>query len=125
VRGACSSSQQPIPFKPMKPLFAALVLLLQLQPLLGTAVCLSSERAARPECEMPDHVAVPHRTVTPSEPPAPNCALASICAPSPLAIVSLPERVESLIAVQSEPPITAAHNLFGISSAPPFHPPRA
>lgn len=110
----------------MKSVLAALVLLLQLQPLLGTAVCLSfSDGAAQSECEMPDNVAVPHSAVAHTESPAPNCALASVCVTSPLTIVSLPESFESVVAFYSQSPITAAPTLFGISSAPPFHPPRA
>jgi len=110
----------------MKLTFAALLLMFQLQPLLGTAVCLGfSDRDAKPECEMPDHVAVAHSTLAQTESPAPNCALASACAPSPLTLVSLPGNLESAIAFHSDPPILAAATLSGISSALPFHPPRA
>jgi hypothetical protein len=107
----------------MKSILAAFVLLLQLYPLLGTAACLG--RASQRECPMPEHGAVPHGTVAQTEPATPNCALAFVCAPSPLAIVSLPENLESIIALHSESPIMATAALFGISSAPPFHPPRA
>ena len=110
----------------MKSILAALVLLLQLQPLLGTAACLRlSDQAGKPECQMPDHSAMPYSSVAQTQSPAPNCALASVCAPSPLAILSLPENLESVIALHSESPIVATAALFGISSAPPFHPPRA
>lgn len=110
----------------MKSIFAALLLLFQLQPLLGTAVCLGfSDRDAKPECEMPDHGAVPHSTVDQAESTVPNCTLASVCALSPLAVVSLPENLESVIALHSEPLGIAATALFGVSPAPPFHPPRA
>ena len=74
---------------------------------------------------MPDHGAVPQSTLAQTESPVPNCALASVCAPSPLAIVSLPGSLDSVIALHSEPPIMAAATLFGTSSASPFHPPRA
>jgi hypothetical protein len=109
----------------MKSLLAALLLLLQLQPLFGAVECLTiSDRANQPECQMPEHGMVPHSTIAQTESPAPNCALASACAPSPLAIVSLRESPESAIALNSEPLITASATLLGISSAPPFHPPR-
>lgn len=78
-----------------------------------------------PECQMPEDGAMPSSTIAQCESPAPNCALGSVCAPSPLAVVSPPERLESVIALRSESPILAAAALFGISSAPPFHPPRA
>ena len=110
----------------MKATLAALLLLLQLQPLLGTAACLGlSDRASKAECEMSEHGAMPDSSVAQTESPAPNCALASVCAPSPLTIVSLPESLESVVAFYSQSPIMAAPALFGISSAPPFHPPRA
>ena len=110
----------------MKTPLVALLLLLQLQPLLGTVVCLSfSDVAARSECEMPDNVAVPYSGVAHTQSPALNCALASVCAPSPLAVVGLAESIESVVAFCSPSPIMAAPALFGISSAPPFHPPRA
>ena len=110
----------------MKHLLAALLLVLQLRPLLGTAVCLSfSDGAAGAECEMPDSVAVPHSAVAHTESPAPNCALASVCAPSPLAILGPVESLQTVVAFYSPSPVMAAPALFGISSAPPFHPPRA
>jgi hypothetical protein len=110
----------------MKPLLAAVLLLFQLQPVAGTVACLGlSDRVSQPECEMPEHGAVPQSTVAQTEYPAPNCALATVCAPSPLTIVSLPENLESLVALHSEPPRMAAATLLGITSAPPFHPPRA
>ena len=74
---------------------------------------------------MPEDGAMASSTLAHCESPAPNCALGSVCAPSPLAVVSPPERLKSVIALRSESPILAAAPLFGISSAPPFHPPRA
>jgi hypothetical protein len=116
----------------MKSILAALVLLLQLQPILGTAVCLGLSDRAEAECQIPEHgampehgAAMPQSTVAQPELPAPNCALASACAPSPLTIVSLPENLESIVALYSKPLVMAATTLFGVSSAPPFHPPRA
>jgi hypothetical protein len=74
---------------------------------------------------MPEHGTVPHSTVAQTESSAPNCALASVCVPSPLAIASLPANLESVIPLHSESPIMAAATLIGISSASLFHPPRA
>jgi hypothetical protein len=107
----------------MKSILAAIVLLLQLHPVVGTVACLG--RATQPDCEMPGHAAVPHSTVGQTESGTPACALASFCAPSPLAIVSPRENLESAVALHSESPIMATAALFGLSSAPPFHPPRA
>jgi hypothetical protein len=74
---------------------------------------------------MPEHGALPYGTVNQSGSPAPSCALASVCAPTPLAIVSLAENLESIIPLHAAATIMAAATLSGISSAPPFHPPRA
>jgi hypothetical protein len=105
---------------------ASLLLLFQLQPLFGIAACLGfSDAAAQQECEMPEHGPMPLSTLAPNESPAPNCVLASVCTPSPLAIVSLAESLESVIPIPPGSPTMVAVTLFGISSAPPFHPPRA
>jgi hypothetical protein len=109
----------------MKPLYAALLLLFQLQPVFGTAICLGfSDQGPPQECQMPEHGAMPAGTVAQTGSPPSNCALASVCAPSPLAVVSLSETV-SVVAVHARQPHMAATILFGISSARPFHPPRA
>jgi hypothetical protein len=110
----------------MKAVFAALLLFFQLQPVLGTVACLGlSKQGPQQECQMPEHGAVPHSTVAAPNSATPNCTLAPVCAPSPLAIVTLPQNLESLIAFYSEPPMLGTATLFGISSAPPFYPPRA
>jgi hypothetical protein len=110
----------------MKSVLAALALLLQLQPLLGTAACLGlSRQGPQQECQMPEHGAVPHSTVAQPDSSTPNCALASVCAPTPLAIASLADRLESIITLYTESGNLSAPTLFGISSAPPFDPPRA
>jgi hypothetical protein len=109
----------------MKSVLAALVLLLQLQPVLGTVACLGlPKQGAQQECQMPEHGAVPHSTVAAPNSSAPNCALASVCAPTPLAIMSLADGPQSTIAGSTESRSMAAPALLGIFSAPPFHPPR-
>jgi hypothetical protein len=110
----------------MKSIFAALLLLLQLQPLLGTAACLGFlDPTSSEECVMPEHGAPPASSVGETEWPAPNCALASVCAPRPLTVVSLPENPEPLSAPHSESLLETPSTLYGIPSIPPFHPPRA
>jgi hypothetical protein len=109
----------------MKSVLAALVLLLQLHPLFGTVACLGlSKQGPQQECQMPEHGAVPHSTVAQPNSSASNCALASVCAPTPLAIKGLADGVQSIIALSTESRSMAAPALLGISSAPPFHPPR-
>ena len=110
----------------MKSVLAALVLLLQLQPLFGTVACLGfSKPGPQQECQMPEHGAVPHSTVAQPNSSTPNCALASVCAPTPLAIISLADGLQSVIALSADSRGMAAPTLFGVSSAPPFDPPRA
>jgi hypothetical protein len=110
----------------VKVFLAVLLLSLQLQPVFGTMACLSiGSRAQQAECEMPEHGAVPHSTVAQTESATPSCALASVCAPSQLAIAGLSDIIQSVTDFRTEPSVTAANTLFSISSSPPFHPPRA
>jgi hypothetical protein len=110
----------------MKAFLAVLLLLVQLQPLAGTALCLSfSDGASQKECEMPEHETVPRSALAQSETAAPNCALASVCSPSPLAVPSLTEGVVIITALPPEVAITHPATLASVFSAPPFHPPRA
>ena len=109
----------------MKAVLAALLLLVQLQPLTGIALCLGfSDRASQKECEMPDHGAVPHSTLAQTESSSPGCALASVCSPSPTAVPSLTEHVVTTTALPPEVPITGTATLASTFSAPPFHPPK-
>ena len=110
----------------MKAVLAALLLLVQLQPLAGTALCLGlSDRASQEECEMPEHGAVPHSTLVQTESASPNCAISSVCSPSPLTVPSLTDDVVAAIALPPQVVITHTATLASIFSAPPFHPPRA
>lgn len=109
----------------MKSVFAALLLLVQLQPLVGTAACLGlSAQATQQDCPMPEHGVTPHSTVAQTGSPAQSCELASICASSPLAIPSLTGTLESLVPLQTGAAIPRALTPFGIFSALPFHPPK-
>jgi len=110
----------------MKAVLAAFLLLVQLQPLAGTALCLGfSDRASQTECEMPEHGAVPDSALAQSESALPTCALASVCSPSPLAVPSLTEDAVTTTALLPEVAITRTTALVSIFSAPPFHPPKA
>jgi hypothetical protein len=110
----------------MKAVFAALLLFFQLQPVLGTVACLGlSDQRPQQECQMAEHGAVPHSTVAQPNSATPNCALASVCAPTPLAIISLPDGLQSVAALSADSRSIAGHTLFSIASVPPFDPPRA
>lgn len=110
----------------MKAVVALLLLLVQLQPLAGTALCLGfSDRAIQQQCEMPEHGTVPHSTLVPTDSPSPDCAIASVCSPSPLAVPSLTDDVVNTTPLPPEVVMTHIATLASIFSAPPFHPPKA
>ncbi len=109
----------------MKAVFAALLLLFQLQPVFGSVICLGvSDRAAQQECRMPDHG--PASTTTLAAPGAADqsCELATICTPAPLAVPGLSSSLETAIPMLGSAGALAATVPLGISPAPPFHPPR-
>ncbi len=110
----------------MKAVLAALLLLFQLQPVLGTAACLGlSERAAQQECRMPEHGRTPATSIAAAGTAVQGCELATICTPAPLAIPGFSSSLETTVPlVEAAGPLTATLPL-GISPAPPFHPPRA
>jgi hypothetical protein len=112
---------------PMRSLFAALLLLFQLQPVLGAAACLGLvQQPAQTECEMPEHGTVPAQHYSESVPvPAQSCAIASFCAPAPLAIPGFSSLLETTVVLHAIPSITRSSQPLHGYSAPPFHPPRA
>jgi hypothetical protein len=109
----------------MKAVFAVLLLLSQLQPVLGTVVCLGlSDRPTKQECKMPDHGQMPGTSVTMAGAAAQGCQSAAICAPAPLAIPAWFTQLETVTPLLDKG-ASLAPTLLGISPAPPFHPPRA
>jgi len=110
----------------MRSAFAALLLLLQLQPVLGTAVCLGlMQQPNQAQCEMPEHGAVPSQSLSESAPiPIPNCALASVCVPAPLALPDFANPPGKATVLGTAPAIAGLDLPLDVSSAPPFPPPR-
>ena len=111
----------------MKSAFAALLLLLQLQPVLGAAACLGLvEQQATAECEMPEHGTMPSQNVSESGPLSPqSCILAAACTPAPLAIPGLPSQVETNVQMHTAVALAGLDVPIDVFSSPPFHPPRA
>jgi hypothetical protein len=110
----------------MKVVLAVLLLLFQLQPVLGTVACLGlSERAAQEECRMPEHGQAPTTTLAASGAAAQSCEMAIICTPAPPAIPGLSTRLETAVPLLGDAGLLAATLPLGIFPAPPFHPPRA
>ena len=111
----------------MKSVFAAFLLVFQLQPLLGTAACLGLIiKPAQQDCHMPDHEATPPQGVEAQVPATPsNCALATVCAPTPLAIPALAHELVSFVALDAPLTIVRPNTPPEFTSAPPLPPPRA
>jgi hypothetical protein len=111
----------------MKSAFAALLLLLQLQPVLGAVACLGLfQQQSKAECEMPEHGAMPSQNVSESLPlSTQSCALASLCTPAPLAIPCLPSQVETTVQMPAAVALVGLDVPIDVFSSPPFHPPRA
>ena len=110
----------------MKTFVATFLLLFQLQPVLGSAVCLlSSDRPSKQECEMPEQRTSTQASLLESGAAIQGCALASACTASAPAVPGLCEGQESVIPLHSAAITRAAAPLVGVAAAPPFHPPRA
>lgn len=110
----------------MKSLFAALLLVFQLQPALGAAACLGlALKPAQEECKMPEHGNVPSHSLSAAVPAsAPNCAMAKVCAPAHLAIPSLGGPIVRVVPSYSAPTISGSNSPADFASAPPLPPPR-
>jgi hypothetical protein len=110
----------------MKSLCAAILLLFQMQPLVGTAACLGLVNKPQQDCEMPEHEAMPPRGVEAQVPMTPaSCPLATVCAPAPLAIPALPQQLVRFAALDAAPAIIFPDAPPELASAPPLPPPRA
>jgi hypothetical protein len=111
----------------MRAIVAAILLLLQLQPLLGAGACVSLGRAsAQRECTMPEHGSDPGSSVgEPSPHTTQSCALASVCAPAPLAIPVIGSQMVRRATFTTNASIAPTTWPVEVATAPPFHPPRA
>jgi hypothetical protein len=110
----------------MKAAFAALLLLFQLQPVLGTVACLGlPARATQQECKMPEHGQPQTTNIAASGAAAQSCPLATICTPAPLAIPELSNQLETAVPAHDGATTLAATLPCCTSPALPFRPPRA
>src|SRR6266404_6762542 len=107
----------------MMAVFAAFLLLFQLQPLVGTVACLRlSDRPAKQECKMPEHGSAATTSITVSGAPAQPCEVAVICTPARPAIPTLSNRFDIAVPLYEGSAILAATLPLGIPPAPPFRP---
>ena len=110
----------------MRSLFAAVLLVFQLQPVLGAAACLGLLRQpAQQECTMPEHGRVPGHSVTQTVPSSSQpCPMAAACAPASLAVPALAGQLVRVASLHPAPAIAGSNTPADIFSAPPFHPPK-
>jgi hypothetical protein len=110
----------------MKTTLAALLLLFQLQPLVGSAACaLFSDRPGEESCEMPEQRPVTPATELQSGAASQGCALGFVCARTTIAAPSFTGGEESTTPLHLAAASSPVGTLTGIASAPPFHPPKA
>ena len=110
----------------MKATLAAIMLLLQLQPLLGSVACLGVfERQANQACEMPDHGRTSTSSISQPGAAAQSCQLAAICAPASLAIPVVALGLESAAPPLHRLDALAVSLPHDVSLTPPARPPSA
>ena len=106
-------------------LLLALLLLLQLDPVIGAALCVEREHAASEECAMPVRSSQAERTLAPAGAQVDGgCRVARLCAhPAPVIAQADPAfQIVPIVhrAVGRLDTLTPPRGLL----APPFHPPR-
>jgi hypothetical protein len=105
---------------------AVVVLLLQLQPLAGSAICLHDAEVGRAECAMPHQERAVGGTLSaPGAATPAECSSMDYCAPSALSVVSLAEHFQIAWIVHRQPALSGRCLAPGDEPAPPLHPPRA
>jgi hypothetical protein len=110
----------------MKALVATVMLLVQLQPLLGSVACLGVfGQQSKQECEMPDHAQPPGSSVIHPGGTSHSCQLSAICMPAPLAIPMVPVVLESAAFPPHRVVVPSLFLPHGISLPPPARPPSA
>lgn len=112
------------PSTPMR-LLVALLLVLQLDPVIGAALCLQRQQAASEHCTMPDTPASAERSLAPLGTQSDSgCSVASLCLPPAPAIAQIAQDFPFAPPVYWAPAplegLTAPRGAF----TPPFHPPR-
>ena len=103
----------------------ALLLVLQLDPVIGAALCLGREQAANAECAMPERPIYSGSVVAAAGAQVPGgCAVAQLCA-QPAPVIAQLGQVFQLVSVVHHAParwdsLDAPPGVL----TPPFHPPR-
>jgi hypothetical protein len=103
----------------------ALLLVLQLDPVIGAALCFERERAASVECAMPERPTHSGSVVAPVGDQVPGgCAVAKLCAQPAPVIVQLGQVFPLVSVVHRAPARWDSLDAPPGVLTPPFHPPR-
>jgi hypothetical protein len=105
---------------------AVLVLLLQLQPVIGSALCFHDTELSKPECAMPhDERPTADRTLTATGAEVPTgCASTVYCTRSTPAVLDFAQHLQIAALIQGAPVRIAPAMASDAALASPFHPPR-
>jgi hypothetical protein len=105
---------------------AALALLLQFQPLIGSVICFHDAEMAKAECTMPHEGQPASRTLTTPASELPGgCPSMGYCAPAAPAVPKFAEHFQVTSFVHGAPALTYSSLAPGEPLGPPFHPPKA
>jgi hypothetical protein len=105
---------------------AALALLLQLQPVVGSALCFHDAELAAAECTMPHEGRPADSALTAPGTAAPSgCPMMEYCAPPAPAVPKFANRFQITSHVHGAPALIDLSMAPGEPPAPPFDPPRA
>lgn len=107
-------------------LLGAFVLLLQLQPFVGSALCVYDAEIEKAECAMPqqDQPVAAALTAVGAGLPI-GCAGGGYCAPGAAAVIKFTPAFQIAPLIHNPPATGEASLAPGDPSPPPFHPPRA
>ena len=104
---------------------AALVLLLQLQPLAGSALCFHDAELAKAECGMPHEERPADSAFTETSEVPGGCPSMAYCAPAAPTIPEFAEHFQITSLVHGAPALIDSSMAPGEPQTPPFPPPKA
>jgi hypothetical protein len=105
---------------------AALVLLLQLQPLAGSALCFHDAEVAKAECTMPHNERPITSMFTAQTTGVPGgCPSMAYCAPAAPTVPEFAEHFQISSLVHGAPTLIDPSMAPSEPQTPPFHPPKA
>lgn len=104
----------------------ALLLILQLDPVIGAVLCFEREQTANAECAMPEGPTQPESVIASAGAQVPGgCAVAKLCAQPAPVIAQLEQAFQIISVVHRAPARWDSLDAPPGVLTPPFHPPRA